>query len=990
MRRSKVSWSSVRFVLSAALVAAVVLGFAPAAALAQATFHAVGDLPGGAFSSQIRDATKVGNTILAVGSGNGQTPPLNCLDPCNSGDTAVLWRIVGTTVTPVALPNLVVNTSATNFVTASAITPDGAYIASRARSDVSSQFVSINNRRQAVRVTTALLSSPSANLNLGTSLLPALPPSTAAVAISIDGSILYGLNSAGRAVRFDVSNSSSLIIDPLVMNTSGVAARGTSSDGTVMVGSFTSSLDDRPFYSGRAFRYVQGSGAALIPLPVGGTWSGSIAVSPDGNLVLVAGDSGAYPKGSDPNNPKGEVYLYNATSGAITSLGSPNSAFGPSNVAGMTADASVVAMSFGGPTRNFSYFHNSHGWFLVASALGASGIDVKAQGWTELGLSGMSSDGTLVFGSGVHNNQVEGWVAEFPAGYLAAFDAPAAPVSNTSIVGAWRVNDTASGSPGIAVFMADGTYFIIQPTVDTATEPNAAPGFERGVYSWNATNGAVRVTTLNSTMGDAGLSDNNGVLDFAVFVSGDSFSLTPGGPAIGSRIKALTSPLKDTIVGAWVLGNPAVPDSSSVVVFDIDGTYYNAQDGSPADGGARDGIEKGTFTWNATSGALIATSIAIDTNGEAGLSNPYGDITVTPGVDGLTAQAGDASGTMLASRVIDPATVVPAITSALSANATLGAAFTYAMTASNDAFTFGATGLPAGLSIDGGTGAISGAPAVLGSFNVTLTASNTLSTGTATLNITVITTVTTASGSNVSVTPEVPAGTPPVTMNFSNVSQGGTTAMNVIDPATAPLAQAPPSGFSLGDPATYYEVSTTAVFAGPVTMCFNYAGVNFNGGTPRLFHYANGAWVDITTSVDSATTTVCGVTSSFSPFALFASSTPFITRTGFYSPVTMTTAFVNTAKGGSTVPLKFNVYVNGAEKTNTAGLQFSVASVGCSSAVAEDQVDWVTSEATSLRYDTTDRQFIQNWKTPKAAGTCYLARITTADGKSLSATFKLK
>ena len=93
--------------------------------------------------------------------------------------------------------------------------------------------------------------------------------------------------------------------------------------------------------------------------------------------------------------------------------------------------------------------------------------------------------------------------------------------------------------------------------------------------------------------------------------------------------------------------------------------------------------------------------------------------------------------------------------------------------------------------------------------------------------------------------------------------------------------------------------------------------------------------------MDTATTTVCGVTTSFSPFTIVGSPAPFITRTGFYSPVNMVPGFVNTAKGGSTIPLKFNVYVNGVEKKDTAGLQFSVASVACATLVAEDPVDSV-------------------------------------------------
>jgi len=219
-----------------------------------------------------------------------------------------------------------------------------------------------------------------------------------------------------------------------------------------------------------------------------------------------------------------------------------------------------------------------------------------------------------------------------------------------------------------------------------------------------------------------------------------------------------------------------------------------------------------------------------------------------------------------------------------------------------------------------------------------------------------------------------------------------------VSPTPPPSVPEPTGGaFSLGDPAIYYELKTSTgqLPGSSATLCFNYAGINFFGNTPRLLHYENVSgnweWKDITTSVDTATTTVCGVTTSFSPFTIAGSPAPFITKTGFYSPVNMVPYFVNTAKGGSTVPLKFNVYANGVEVTDPAQVQFSVSKVACSSAVAEDAVDWVTSDATSLRYDVTERQFIQNWKTPKAPGTCYLARVTTtADGKSLSASFKLK
>jgi len=260
-----------------------------------------------------------------------------------------------------------------------------------------------------------------------------------------------------------------------------------------------------------------------------------------------------------------------------------------------------------------------------------------------------------------------------------------------------------------------------------------------------------------------------------------------------------------------------------------------------------------------------------------------------------------------------------------------------------------------------------------------LSSSNTLSTGTATRTLTIVTTVATAAGSGVTVEPTVPAGAEPVSLTFSNVTAAGETTVAVIEPGAAPP---PPSGFQLGP--VYYEVSTTASFSGPITLCFGYGSVD--AGTPRLFHFENGAWVDITSTVDTSTRTVCGTASSLSPFAVFVSP---ITRTGFYAPVNPEAGFVNTVKGGSTVPLKFNVYVNGVEKTDTEGLQFSLAQVGCSFA-AEDPVDFVTTGGTSLRYDTAAGQFVQNWKTPTSRG-CYVVRMTTTEDRvSISAVFKTK
>jgi hypothetical protein len=114
---------------------------------------------------------------------------------------------------------------------------------------------------------------------------------------------------------------------------------------------------------------------------------------------------------------------------------------------------------------------------------------------------------------------------------------------------------------------------------------------------------------------------------------------------------------------------------------------------------------------------------------------------------------------------------------------------------------------------------------------------------------------------------------------------------------------------------------------------------------------------------------------------------------GFYQPVDM--GMTNTAKAGQTVPLKFEMFekVSGDERTNVSDVKTFTQKVTCGAfEPTEDAIEQYSSGGTSLRYDTTGGQFIFNWQTPKAAGSCFKVVMTPNDTSSnaLEAHFKLR
>lgn len=270
--------------------------------------------------------------------------------------------------------------------------------------------------------------------------------------------------------------------------------------------------------------------------------------------------------------------------------------------------------------------------------------------------------------------------------------APANPTSSTSAVFTFSGTDdvTPAGSltfetkldgggfspqvsPQNFIGLSNGPHTFQVRAIDGAGNADASPAS----YSWTIDTSAPTVA-INQAAGQADPTSSSPINFTVVF----------------------SKPVSDFDDAADVtLGGSAGP--TTVVITEVspnDGTTYNvAVSGMAASGTVTATVVAGAAVDNASNGNTASTSA---------------DNTVTFGG-------------------------VPQINSSLTAGGTYGASFSYQITATNAPTGFGAAGLPGGLSVDSGTGAITGVPTVTGIFNATITASNALGSDDETLQITV-------------------------------------------------------------------------------------------------------------------------------------------------------------------------------------------------------------------------------------------------------------
>jgi hypothetical protein len=208
---------------------------------------------------------------------------------------------------------------------------------------------------------------------------------------------------------------------------------------------------------------------------------------------------------------------------------------------------------------------------------------------------------------------------------------------------------------------------------------------------------------------------------------------------------------------------------------------------------------------------------------------------------------------------------------------------------------------------------------------------------------------------------------------FGNSATAGFT-VTVVD-TTAPVLELPDdmaatATSARGAAVSYQAVARDAVDGASAPVCVPASGSTFAPGTTAVECVA----------VDAAGNRASGrfrVTVTFR----------FV---GFAAPVDGAGA-VNVIKAGSTVPIKWQIpSQSGGYVGDLAVVSRAASGVTRCGAGVQDDLTQSATGGTSLRYDTTANQYIYNWQSPKAAGTCYQVSITLVDGRTQSALFLLR
>lgn len=341
----------------------------PAAHAEPASFTPLGDLPGGGFMSGAGAVSADGSIV----AGGGCSSYVN---GCNT--EAFIWQ--SGTMSPLGFPP---SSSPNPFSGIQAMSADGAILAGSGSSDEGTN----EPFRWESGVFTPLGRIPGYGTNAHLT-----------TGISNDGGRIvgWGYNASGQNTQAWLWENGTMMGLGTLGGQPGSAssANGISGDGNVVVGGS----------DGQAFRWINGNmmGLGYLPSPFPGpeVSLGSYAASASGDGSFIVGASNAI----DYSTDQYQVEAFRWSNGVMTGLGDLPGGDFFSSASAVSADGSVVVGQGTGANGEVAVIWDSlNGMRDLRDVLvGDFGLDLT--GWTLRYVSDISSDGTVIVGTGINPN----------------------------------------------------------------------------------------------------------------------------------------------------------------------------------------------------------------------------------------------------------------------------------------------------------------------------------------------------------------------------------------------------------------------------------------------------------------------------------------------------------------------------------------------------------------------------------------------------------
>jgi hypothetical protein len=197
--------------------------------------------------------------------------------------------------------------------------------------------------------------------------------------------------------------------------------------------------------------------------------------------------------------------------------------------------------------------------------------------------------------------------------------------------GTWMLGTVFNPEALDLVSFANDSEYLHAKAGNAQGDPNCVEGISRGTYRFDQKNGVIKASSTVDTTQNCGF---NGSVRIGFTDTGWYF-YDPDNPNNTITMTRIAPVPTNPLSGSWGGLNEA---GDFIVLTFIDDKNVVFSDGTKkpdTSKGEAVGVERGTYAWNQATGDFTV-QLAVDTNGEAGLSHPKGPMTISVGNDTLT------------------------------------------------------------------------------------------------------------------------------------------------------------------------------------------------------------------------------------------------------------------------------------------------------------------------------------------------------------------